>query len=86
MSLIRTRKNDKFGVYNTDGQKVIDIEFDDIRFLGNHIILKKNNLYGLADITGKILYDCKHYRISQIKNGFELVTRQVIETTEHITV
>jgi len=85
MSLIYTRKNGKMGIYNIEGKQVLDFEYDDIRFSGNYLILKKNNLYGLADITGKILYECKYYRISKNKNGFELVTRKVIETTEYIT-
>lgn len=81
-----TRKNDKFGVYNTEGRKVLDFEYDDISFLRNHIILKKNNLYGLADMTVKILCECKYYRIIKTETGFELVTRKVVETTEYITV
>lgn len=87
MNLMPTRKNDKLGVYNTEGQKVLDFEYDDIRFLGNHLVLKKDNLYGLADMTGKILYECRYYRISKTENGFKLVTRQVIETTtEYMTI
>ena len=79
-------KNKKYGVYNTKGEKILDIAYDDIRLIGNHFILQIRDLYGLADITGKVLCECEYYRIWKAENGFELVTRKIIDTTEHIVV
>lgn len=84
--LVSTSINRKYGVYNTKGEKILDIEYEDIWRRGNYLILKQKGLYGLADMTGKILYECKYYKISKTETGFELVTRQVTETTEYITV
>lgn len=84
--LVATKKNRKWGVYNTRGEKILDIAYDNIWFRGTYFSLQNAGLYGIADITGKILCDCKYYRIKKTETGFELVTRQVIDITEHITV
>lgn len=84
--IIRTTKNNKCGAYNTKGEKILDIVYDDINVLRNHFVLKKRNLYGIADITGKILYECKYFQIYKTEKGFKLVTRQIIDTEQDITV
>lgn len=78
--LIVVSKNKKYGVYNTNGEKILDIVYDKIRFEGNHFVIRINDLFGLADITGKVLRECKYDRIWKTENGFELIT------TEHIVV
>ena len=85
-NLVCTSKNKKLGVCNTQGYKLLNFEYDGICFSGNHFILKKNDLYGLADISGKILFECKYYQIIKTEDGFDLVTRKIIDTTEHIIV
>lgn len=85
-NLVVTCKNKKHGVYDTNGKRILYIVYDNIQFVRNHFILKRGEMFGLADLTGKVLYDCKHYRISETKYGFEIVTRQITDTTEYITV
>lgn len=84
--LIRSSKNRLYGVCNTKGEKILNIEYDDISLCGRHFIVRKKDLYGLADLTGKILYECKYYQILKTEDGFELVTRQIIDTRERITI
>ncbi len=81
-----SKKGDKKGVYNTKGEKILDFEYDGIRMVANHFVLTNNHLDGLADTTGKILCECKYYQIGKTEQGFELVIRKVVETTEYITV
>lgn len=81
-----SKKDDKKGIYNTKGEKILDFAYDGIRMLENHFILTNNHLDGLADITGKILCECKCYQIGKTEQGFELVIRKVVETTEYIIV
>ena len=81
-----SKKGDKKGVYNTKGEKILDFAYDGIRIVDNHFILTNNHLDGLADITGKILCECRCYQIGKTEQGFELVMRQIVETTEYITV
>lgn len=82
--LVVVRKNKKHGVYNTKGEKILDIVYDKINLIGKHFVLLVNDLFGLADISGKVLRECKYYQIWKTKNGFELITRKIIDTTEHI--
>ena len=84
--LVVSKKGKKKGVYNTKGEKVLDIAYDGIRIIGNHLILTNDGLEGLAEITGKILYECKYYEIERTEDGFKLVTRQIIDKEEYITV
>ena len=83
---IRTTKNKKCGVCNTKGERILDIVYEDINVLRNCFILKKGNLYGIADMTGKILHECKYFQIWKTETGFKLVTRQIIDTEQDITV
>lgn len=83
--LVVSVKNKKQGVYNTKGEKILDIAYDRIKLEGSHFILIKDDLFGLADVTGNILYKCKYYRICKTENGFAIVTRKIIDTTEYIT-
>lgn len=84
--LVVSKKGKKKGIYNTKGEKILDIAYDNVNFVDKHIILTNDDLKGIADITGKILYECKYYQISKTEDGFDLVTRKMIDTTEHITV
>ncbi len=84
--LLLMLKNSKYGVYTTTGKKILDSAYDRIRRVGNHFILQDKDLFGLADITGKILYECKYYRISQVEGGFEIISRQIIDTKEYMKV
>lgn len=59
----RIRKNDKYGLVNTQGKLILDTVYNSIdRFAGYHkdtanpyIIIRKDDLFGVADSTGKII-------------------------------
>lgn len=84
--LVVVSKNGKYGVYNTKGEKILDIVYDKIRLVGKYFVLEIDSLFGLADIAGKVLRECVYYQINKKEDGFDLVTRKIIDTTEHIVV
>ena len=84
--LIRTAKNKKYGVYNIDGEKILDIQYDSIKHTGNYLVISKDGLYGVVDVDGKMICECNYHSIKKTENGFDMVQRQVIDVIEHITI
>ena len=63
----------KLGLINTDGEWVLPAEYDEI-WVPKHgyRILIKDNLYGIADIRGNLIYPAEYGYIDILDNGFAL--------------
>ncbi|MBK8704790.1 MAG: WG repeat-containing protein [Saprospiraceae bacterium] len=75
----------RWGVVTTDGQPIIPFEYDYIAPLRNKVcIVKKDGLYGVANILGKEVVESKFNRIVLENNQAKAYTHKPDKPGEEI--
>lgn len=79
-NVFRVCKNNKYGLVNYSGKKLLDPDYDSINpisGLENSLIIEKNGKVGLCDDTGNIIIEPNYKKIDKIgndyKNGYVVV-------------
>lgn len=73
-SVLKTKKNNKYGLITIDGKELLSCDYDEILALKgneNSIIIKKDGKCGLVDNNGKKVIDTKYKEIKKLQNDYK---------------
>lgn len=83
----RIQRNYCDGVIDTDGKEILPTIYQEIRTCGaNHFLLKYNEKYGLADVTGKTIFECFYDYIMETPDKFAVKDFARLETSKTLEV
>lgn len=69
------KKPTGFGLINKAGEVVLSETYSSIKRLNTYTLLERNDLLGLADTKGKLIWNPQFDKITPIANGYFLVER-----------
>ena len=69
-SFIRVTNKSRCGVIDFNGNEILPVIYETLILKGNHFLIKYNGKYGLADNTGKIIFECFYDEILETSDKF----------------
>lgn len=79
--LFKVSKDNRWGIIDKSGKQLIPIEYDKVGdLINNHIILKKDMLFGFCDTTGKVYLPRFRY-LQDFCDGYAIFSNSVMNNT-----
>ena len=73
-NLLRVVKNEKYGLIDCDGKKILDTEYDQITSLKSveeNLLVKRDNKVGVVNSVGQVIIPIQYSDIKLLKEGYK---------------